>query len=107
LRLGRSVEELLRSVSGAELLEWEAFNALDPVGDWRHDLSAGVIAANYINTKLKEGAQPFTPFDFMPLRKLETTPSKSEDAKEASEALSNQVRVALWNAAGPFKKRGA
>ena len=34
LRLGRTVRELLASLSGQELTDWFAFNRISPLADW-------------------------------------------------------------------------
>lgn len=66
LRLGRTVPELLRSVSGRELTEWMAFDAIEPIGDTRMDLGFGVVAATVRNSAMVKG-QMAVPLDFMPI----------------------------------------
>jgi hypothetical protein len=67
LRLGRSVQELLATVSSAELTLWQAFNMREPIGDWRHDLGHGVVASVTANANRAKDAEVFQPIDFMPL----------------------------------------
>ena len=54
---------MLSRMSARELAEWRAFDAVEPIGEPRADLRAGIIAslvwnANWTSRK--------TPFDFMP-----------------------------------------
>jgi hypothetical protein len=66
--LGRTVEELLDSLSASELAEWSAFYSLEPWGADAAFLRSGIIAsliAN-VNRDTKKKAEPFTPQDFMP-----------------------------------------
>lgn len=102
LRLGRTRAELLESISADELQEWRAFDSLEPIGDWRHDLGSGVMAAALVNLHMPKGKPPLTALDFMPLH-----PSHREKKKLDGDAqLSLDVRTALLNATGlPFVKK--
>jgi len=69
LRLGRTLEELGRTMSAAEFALWLELYREEPWDDSRDDLRAGIIAAtvaNYAGKVRKEGVQPATPLDFMP-----------------------------------------
>ena len=68
LRLGRSLQELLATVSSEELTLWRAYDTLQPIGDWRHDLGYGVIASTIANVNRGKNAEAFKPADFMPLQ---------------------------------------
>lgn len=70
-----------------QLLEWEAYDKLDPVGTWRDDFRMAYLASLIQNIVLslypKKGVKPqlTTPTDFMPiwdeeLRKIKSTPKK-------------------------------
>jgi hypothetical protein len=39
------VAELEQTMSGRELTEWMAYDSLEPFGDQRADLRAGIVAA--------------------------------------------------------------
>jgi len=67
LRLGRTVQELLATISSAELTMWRAFDTLQPIGDWRHDLGHGVVASTLANVNRGKNSESFSPRDFMPL----------------------------------------
>jgi hypothetical protein len=64
--LGRTVEELLDTMSGEEFMGWCAFYHLEPWGyeaaNWRMAVVAATTA-NYSNRKLKK---PLKPSDFLP-----------------------------------------
>lgn len=64
LKLGRSVEELLLTVSARELREWEAFYNLYPFDHERDVRRSAMLLAMYANCHRAEGVQPFTVDDF-------------------------------------------
>ena len=41
--MGRTVQELLATISASELAEWQAFDRIEPFGDARQDFNTGVI----------------------------------------------------------------
>lgn len=45
LRLGRTVGELMESMTAAELMLWRAYDAQSPIGDVRGDVQAALIAS--------------------------------------------------------------
>lgn len=94
LRLGRSLEELLATVSSQELTLWRAFDRMEPIGDWRHDLGYGVIASTIANANRSKDHKGYAPLDFMPL---------SEKPKPKS--LAQQIREALRKLPGGKSKR--
>lgn len=62
--------ELLDTVESAELTEWIAFDRIDPFGESRADLRAGIVASTMVNhsaypPKPEDRARPV---DFMPFR---------------------------------------
>lgn len=68
LALGRTVEELLETLSARELAEWADFYALEPWGSDARFLGSGIVAATIANANRdsKRKQEPFTPMDFMP-----------------------------------------
>jgi len=62
------VSELLTRISSRELTEWIAYAELDPFGEWRADLRAGIVASTMANTARdpKRRAKAWTAQDFMP-----------------------------------------
>lgn len=60
-----TVRELLRRIDARELIEWQAFYTLEPFGDERADLRAGVIAATMANAWRGKGQKAASPQDFV------------------------------------------
>jgi len=56
---------MLGEMSSYEFQEWAAFYEIDPFGDQRGDIQAGVIASTAANLKRDKKSKPFTPQDFM------------------------------------------
>ena len=63
-----TVRELLARVSSRELSEWMAYAKIEPFGEMRADLRAGIIASTVANTARdpKKRRRPFQPREFMP-----------------------------------------
>lgn len=68
MRLGRTVGELGREMSAAELGAWAEFDRRNPIGDERGDYQSALIAAALWELKRdrKKRREPFTPTDFLP-----------------------------------------
>lgn len=65
--MGRTIGELMDSMSSQEFAIWLALYEEDQWGDKRHDLRAGMIAAavgNYAGKIRKEQSKPLTAADF-------------------------------------------
>jgi hypothetical protein len=60
-----TVEELLNRMSARELVSWQAYSMIEPFGEERADLRAGIIAATIANVNRKKGRKPYKPSDFM------------------------------------------
>jgi hypothetical protein len=60
-----TVAELLARISSAELTEWMAFDAIEPFGEARADLRAGIVAAVTANHSFAPPRQPRKPSDYM------------------------------------------
>lgn len=76
LALGCTVRELLARIDSRELSEWMCFYTLEPFGDVRGDLQAGIVAATIANANSGKGSKTFQPADFMPLM---DKPEQDED----------------------------
>mgnify|MGYP003645784528 FL=1 len=76
MALGCTVRELLARIDSHELSEWMAFYSLDPFGDVRGDLQAGIVASTIANANSGKGSRTFQPADFMPLMEK---PEQDED----------------------------
>jgi hypothetical protein len=64
--LGCTVEELLARISSRELTEWMAYFAIDPFGEERADLRAGIVASTLVNVNRGKRGKAAKPRDFMP-----------------------------------------
>lgn len=79
LALGMTVSDLLRRVTSSELSEWQAYYKIEPFGDWRADLRAGIVASNATNLAQSQDAKQMTPLDYMPIYKPEK--KRGDDAR--------------------------
>jgi len=59
---------LQREISSLDFAEWLAYQELEPFGEERADLRAGIISATVANTARdpKKRRKPFRPAEFMP-----------------------------------------
>lgn len=64
--LGRTLEELGRSMSAYEFGLWQAAYAAEPWGEWRTDFAGGMVAATIANVNRARNSPSYTPADFMP-----------------------------------------
>ena len=66
-----------------------AFNRLSPIGEVRHDLQAGAVAAMVGNAMAggKKGKKPLAPSDFVFDAKLDEDPDEGSDHLRAGRAL--------------------
>jgi hypothetical protein len=56
---------MYRDMTASDLLEWEALYAIDPWGEQRADLRAGIIASATVAPHCRKHQMP-KPADFMP-----------------------------------------
>lgn len=82
MALGRTVDELLDSISYDELLQWGEYYSVEPFGEWPANVRAAQhasIVAN-INRDPKKRTEPFTLKDFMLFEPSRSAP-KEDGAK--------------------------
>lgn len=62
------MNRLLQETSSRELSEWMAFDRVEPIGDRRRDLQAGIVASVMANAyrDRKKRPKPYSPTDFIP-----------------------------------------
>jgi hypothetical protein len=84
--LGMTVNQMLRAMPASELAEWEAYWRIEPWGEARADLRAGIVASTLANAHRKKGARPFAPSDFMPY---------AEKAAPSGRALAERLKAAF------------
>lgn len=82
-----TVGELLSRISSRELSEWMAYAQLEPWGEMRADLRAGIVASTMANTARdpKKRKKPFAPEEFMP--QFDKEPQTPEEQKAHMETL--------------------
>lgn len=90
------MEELLGRMSSLELSEWMAYATLEPFGEERADLRAGIVASVIANTARKPNTKPFQPYDFMPF--LE----RDEVERIRQDTVSEKIRHAF----SQFSRKG-
>ena len=59
-----SVKRCMDEINSAEFTEWTAYDMLDPIGDERADLHAGIVASSVIRAACPKA--DVKPIDFMP-----------------------------------------
>ena len=67
--------ELERTLSARELAEWMAYYGIEPFGEERADLRAGIVASTTANCHLGSNATPLKATDFMPFYEQPAPPS--------------------------------
>lgn len=60
------VRQMLDTLSSSELVEYMAFDSIEPFGDPRADLRAGIVASAVVNHSMSPPKNPTRPTDFMP-----------------------------------------
>ena len=67
LALGRvDVDAMLAELDAQELMRWLGYHQLEPWGEERADLRAGIVASTIANVHRGKGKAPFRVRDFMP-----------------------------------------
>lgn len=64
--MGKTVRQLLSEMDSMELTEWMAYDQVEPFGEWRADLRAGIVASTIANALRGRGSRPLAPEDFIP-----------------------------------------
>jgi hypothetical protein len=68
-----------------EYAEWQAWYELNPWGEDRADLRAGIIASTIANTNRGKGQKAFKPSDFMP--EFDKPPPKPQTQAEMASLM--------------------
>lgn len=97
---------MLRRMPAALLTEWMAYFQLEPFGQARADLRAGLVAAVVANTAFgrKRGAKALKPSDFF-ANLVEDDPKKAKAMSAEWQEVFAKLRTKL--AGGTITKRGA
>ena len=86
--MGATVAELQRRMSSREFTEWAVYYELEPFGEERADLRAGIVASTVANTARdpKKRHKAFEPKEFMPQ-------FGEQEAPDADELLEKVVLI--------------
>jgi hypothetical protein len=84
-----SADHLLAITTAAQMAEWEAFWRIDPWGEERADLRAGIVASTVANANRGSKTKAFRPVDFMPYA------DRTAQARADSRDLSKRLRQAF------------
>ncbi len=105
LALGKTVGELSEELSDAEFQEWMSFYRMEPFGEDRADLRAGIIAATIVNVQRGKKGRPVKPTDFMPYQKAGEQRRRMSDGPDPKK-LDKQVRGVFGSMMEKQKKKG-
>lgn len=86
-----------RDIDSREFTEWQAYWQLEPWGEGRADLRAGIIASTLANIHRTGNAPLFTPQDFMPTFDARVP---DEDDRDVEIAQQQQLLESLTRAVG-------
>ena len=81
---------MLNEMSGEQLSEWLAYARIEPWGEERADLRAGIVAATTANCHRSSRTKAFKPDDFMP--KFGKT-----DERQVVEDVANTLKMFALN----------
>lgn len=69
---------MLERISSKELTEWQAFDALEPIGEMRADYRTGLLCSVLGSIHCRK-AKRFKPSDFMPFMEQQRAPMQSPE----------------------------
>lgn len=94
-------DHLLRELSSWQVTEWLAYYGLEPFGEERSDLRAGIVAATVANANrdAKRRAKPFEPGEFMPKFGGGSAGMDGADESAGADWQGMLAMVVEWNAA--------
>ena len=79
---------MLAEITSRQFAEWMAYAKLEPFGEERADLRAGIVASTIANVNRGKNQKPYKPTDFMASFELETE-------EQAAERLIAKAMLAL------------
>ena len=94
--MGKTVGELVRTMSFAEFAEWQAYDQLDPIGGYRTDLGFALLAYLQAGDKDKS-VQDFLIIDPNPMTDEERQQHELEHAQTQARA-EVAAMLAMFNA---------
>lgn len=93
LAMGRTRDDLMRSMSSAEFCEWMAFAELEPFGSLREDYRAGLAAAATVNVWRSSKDEKVTaPLDFFPEYQQQQQQQQQGQVVDLRELAPHEIR---------------
>lgn len=87
--LGKSLGEVLE-LPALEVAEWAAYHRISPIGAYRSDIQAGIVASTVANVNRGKGTKAFKATDFM----IKPPESKRQRLAKNRAALEQAIAVA-------------
>ena len=78
-------------MSSGEMTEWMAFDSIEPFGEQRADLRAGIIASTVANYSMNRPKSPVRPADFMPFIGKPSGPVLLKDPVEHGKLIAQSL----------------
>jgi len=85
--LGKSLRECMSSVDSREFTRWKAFDRVSPIGDWRADRRAGLVAAAVYNVHRTGNQEPAKSADFIYKWEPPAPPATDEDVEQQVDSV--------------------
>lgn len=80
-----SVRRAMQEIDSREFSHWRALDRIDPIGPYREDLRAGIVAAAVVNATCRPD-EPMTAEEFLPRWKRADAEPSPEELKAKIEA---------------------
>jgi hypothetical protein len=94
--LGKTLKQLYRETDSSELTEWQAYHNLEPWGEQKADVRAGIIASTIANVNKGKNTKAFSYENFILKSKLEleyeAKRKKKQPIKQMANTLMNMVK---------------
>ncbi len=87
LQLGMTLAKAKRAITMRELVEWQAYYAIEPFGAQRDDLRMALQTAAILNPFRSKGTPAINPIDLMPFLDAEKPKAQSTESMAASFAM--------------------
>lgn len=84
-----TVRRLLEEIGNDELVEWQAYDRIDPFGSWRGDVQAGIVASVIVNALRGKNGQAAKPTDFV----LKFVPPAPSDPQENARRIARKLGI--------------
>ena len=91
LALGIPIDEMLTRIPAETLAEYMAYDRIEPIGEVRADLRAGIIASTVANHSMSPPKEPMRPLDFMPFARKQSGPILIKNQEDHSRLLAKTI----------------